>query len=245
MCSRKTTYLWTLLAIGTTIVSGLPSPQLDNDEFECESWDDEADSTQTTPSISTTATILPTPLIYQPSITATPSPATFVTSVRIAQASSTGNPSPTNSFVAPINTFIPVTPPSYAFYLQSSGSGSSNGLYASVSAGADGLATLTASKDLATKFTIDSSGDLVEQSPSQGYVAILDPKTNVQKVGFNAYGGSSSHERLNCQRQGEVLSCNVDGVQYQAASCGNDGALYFTKKVPAGCTTINLVPVFP
>ncbi|KAH0155985.1 hypothetical protein KCU67_g8494, partial [Aureobasidium melanogenum] len=245
MYSRKTTYLWTLLAIGTTIVSGFPSPQLDNDEFECESWDDEADSTQTTPSISTTPTILPTPLIYQPSITATPSPATFVTSVRIAHTSSTGNPSPTNSFVAPINTFIPVTPPSYAFYLQSSGSGSSNGLYASVSAGADGLATFTASKDLATKFTIDSSGDLVEQSPSQGYVAILDPKINAQKVGFNAYGGSSSHERLNCQRQSEVLSCNVNGVQYQAASCGNDGALYFTKKVPAGCTTINLVPVFP
>ncbi|KAG9560306.1 hypothetical protein KCU77_g1542, partial [Aureobasidium melanogenum] len=245
MNSRKTTYLWTLLAIAITIVSGLPSPQLDNDEFECESWDDEADSTQTTPSISIMAAILPTPLTYQPSISTNPSPVTFITSVRIAQASSTGNPSPTNSFVAPINTFIPVTPPSYAFYLQVSGSGSSNGFYASVSAGADGLATFTASKDSATRFTIDSSGDLVEQSPSQGYVATLDPKIDVQKVGFNAYGGSNSHERLNCQRQSGVLSCNVDGVQYQAASCGNDGALYFTKKVPAGCATIDLVPVYP
>ncbi|KAH0368905.1 hypothetical protein KCU65_g3746, partial [Aureobasidium melanogenum] len=182
MYSRRTTHLWALLAIGLTIVSGLPSPQLDNDDFECESWDDEADSTQTTPSISTTATILPTPLVYQSYTTTKPSPVTFVTSVRIAQASSTSNPSPTNSFVAPINTFIPVAPPSYAFYLQSSGSGSSNGLYATVSAGAGGLATFTASKDSATKFTIDSSGDLVEQSPSEGYVATLDPNVDAQKA---------------------------------------------------------------
>ncbi|KAG9954880.1 hypothetical protein KCU85_g184, partial [Aureobasidium melanogenum] len=245
MYSRRTTHLWALLAIGLTIVSGLPSPQLDNDEFECESWDDEADPIQTTPSVSTTATILPTPLIYQPSTATNPSPVTFTTSVRIAQASSASNPSPTNSFVAPINTFTPVTPPSYAFYLQSSGSGSLNGLYATVSPGAGGLVTFTASKDSATKFTIDSSGDLVEQGPSQGHVATLDPKINAQKVAFNAYGGGSRYGRLNCQRQGGTLSCNVDGVQYHAASCGNDGALYFTRSVPAGCTTINLLSVFP
>ncbi|CAD0094384.1 unnamed protein product [Aureobasidium mustum] len=245
MYSRKTTYLWALLAIGHTIVSGLPSPQLDNDDLDCEPWDDEADSTQSTSSIPTTATVSATPLIYQPSIATTPSPVTFITSVRIAQASSTGNPSSTNPFVAPVNSFVPVTPPSYAFYLQSSGSGSSDGLYAAVSAGAGGLATFTASKDSATKFTIDSSGDLVEQSPSQGYVATLDPMTNAQKVGFNAYGGSSSQGRLNCQRESGVLSCNMNGVQYHAASCGDDGALYFTMTAAAGCTTIDLVPVFP
>lgn len=244
MYSRKTTYLWIFLAIGLTIVSGLPSPQLDNDDFECESWGDEADSTQTTPSRPAPMTVTAASLVHQSSITTKPLPLTFNTSVRIAQASSAGKPSLTNSFVAPLNSFIPVTPPSYAFYLQVSGSGSSNGLYAAVSAGAGGLVTFTASKDSATTFTIDSSGDLVEQSPSQGYVATLDPKTNAQKVGFNAYGGSSSNRRLNCQRQNGGLSCNMNGVQYHAASCGNDGALYFIRTAAVGCTRINLVPAF-
>lgn len=244
MYSRNITYLWILLAISLTIVSGLPSPQLDDDDFECEPWDDEADSTQPTPSTSGTMTITPTSRILQSSVTTNHSPATFITSVRIAEASSTSNPSPTNSLVAPANSFIPVTPPSYAFYLQSSGSSSSNGLYARVSAGSGGLVTFTTSKDSATKFTIDSSGDLVEQSPSQGYVATLDPKINAQKVVFKTYGGTSTNGRLNCQRRNGALSCNMNEVQYHAASCGNDGALYFTRTAAAGCTRINLVPVF-
>ncbi|KAK6005251.1 hypothetical protein QM012_008030 [Aureobasidium pullulans] len=244
MYSRNITYIWALLAIGLTIVSGLPSLQLDNDEFECESWDAEANSTQVTPSTSAKMTTTPTSLVRQTSIITSSSHGTFITSVRIAQASSTGEPSPTNSFVAPVNSFIPVTPPSYAFYLQSSGTGYSDGLYAKVNAGAGGVATFTTRKSSATKFTIDSSGDLVEQSPSQGYVAALDPNNNPHKVVFNAYGGSSSTERLNCQRQNGVLSCGVNGVQYHAASCGNDGALYFTRTTAAGCIMISLVPVF-
>ncbi|CAD0082901.1 unnamed protein product [Aureobasidium vineae] len=133
----------------------------------------------------------------------------------------------------------------YAFYLQSSSSDSSNGFYAAVSAGTGGLATFTANKNLATKFTIDSSGDLVEQSPSQGFVGTLNPEMNAQKLGFKVYDGSNSYGRLNCQRQSEGLSCNVGGVAYTAATCGNDGALYFTKTITAGCTAINLVPVLP
>ncbi|KAI4729394.1 hypothetical protein E4T49_02801 [Aureobasidium sp. EXF-10728] len=240
MYSRKITYLWALLAIGVTITSGLPTPQLDNDDLDCGSWEDEADVNQSASITSTASTHTPTALVAQASFTSYPSPATLVTS-----ASPTGNPSSTNPFFAPpTNSFVPVTPPSYAFYLQSSSSGSSNGFYATVSAGTDGLTTFTANKDVATKFTIDSSGDLVEQSPSQGYVGTLNPEVDSQKLEFKVYDGANSYGRLNCQRQSGGLSCNVGGVEYTAATCGSDGALYFTKTVTAGCTGINLVPVF-
>ncbi|KAI4783377.1 hypothetical protein E4T52_01627 [Aureobasidium sp. EXF-3400] len=221
MYPTKTTHLWALLAIAVTIASGLPIAQPENDEFDC----DEVD---------------PTP---SASFTSTPFPSAFTTFN--AQASSTGVPSSTNSFVAPANSFVPVTPPSYAFYIQSSSSGSSNGLYASVNAGAGRPAIFTASKDVATKFTIDSSGDLVEQSPSQGYVATINPEDNAQQVGFYPYNANNSYGRLTCQRQDGEVSCNVAGVSYQAATCGYDGRLYFMREAVAGCTGIKLVPVVP
>ncbi|KAI4850146.1 hypothetical protein E4T44_02919 [Aureobasidium sp. EXF-8845] len=236
MHSGKITSLWTLLALAATIVSGLPITQVDDDDFDCGPWDDEADPTASAVYTSNTATITPTPLILLPSAASSSSSLRISTS--LAQASPTGSPSSTNSFIAPANSFIPVTPPSYAFYIQSSSSGNSNGLYAAVSAGVGGLATLTANKNAATRFTIDSSGDLVEQRPSQGYVARLDPQINAQQVAFDIYG------RLNCQRQGGEVSCNVGGVPYQAAVCGNDGKLYFTRTAAIGCTAIKLVPVF-
>jgi hypothetical protein len=241
MHSRQTTCLWALLALVTTFVSGLPISQLDNDDLDCGPWDNDDDSTPS--AFSTSNTTTPTPLILESSSTTNPSPLRISTSA--AQASTTGIPSSTNSFVAPANSFIPVTPPSYAFYLQSSSSGSSNGFYATVSAGAGGSAAFTSNKNAATKFTIDSSGDLVEQSPSQGYVAKLDPEMNAQQVGFDVYDESNSYGRLNCQREGSEVSCNVGGVPYQAASCGNDGRLYFTRTTAVGCTAIQLVPVFP
>jgi len=243
MYSRKTTHLWALLAIGITIVSGLPITQLENDELDCGPWDDEADISPSASITSTSAKIMPTPLLIQASSTTSSVPLGLVTST--AQASPTGAPSSTNSFVAPVNSFVPVAPPSYAFYIQSSSSGSSDGLYAAVSAGAGGSAIFTASKNVATKFTIDSSGDLVEQSPSQGYVATLDPELNAQQVGFYAYDGNSSKGRLTCRREGGEVRCNMSGVPYQAATCGNDGRLYFTKSAAAGCTAIKLVPVAP
>ena len=243
MYAKKITHLWALLAIGATIISGLPIAQLENDELDCGPWDDETDISSSASFTSISATITPTPLLNQASSTTSSTSLTVVTST--AQASSTGVPSSTNSFVAPINTFAPVAPPSYAFYIQSSSSGSSNGLYASVGAGAGGLATFTANKNSATKFTIDSSGDLVEQSPSQGYVATLNPPLNVQQVSFYAYNGDNSYGRLTCQRQDGEVSCNVGGVSYQAATCGNDGSLYFMKAATAGCTAVKLVPVVP
>lgn len=242
MYSKKITHLWALLAIGATIVSGLPIAQLEEeDELDCGPWDNEADISSSASFTATSATITPTPLLNQASSTTSSAPLTFITST--AQASPTGIPSPTNSFVAPVNTFVPVTPPSYAFYIQSSSSGSSNGLYAAVSAGAGGSAAFTANKNAATKFTIDSSGDLVEQSPSQGFVATLNPPLNVQQVSFYAYDGNKNYGRLTCQRQEGEVGCNVGGVTYQAATCGNDGSLYFMKTATAGCTAIKLVPV--
>jgi hypothetical protein len=243
MHSRQTTCLWALLALVATFVSGLPISQLDTDDLDCGPWDNDDDPTPSAFSTSSTAIVTPTPLILQSSSTTSPSPLRVSTST--AQPSPTDIPSSTNSFVTPANSFIPVTPPSYAFYLQSSSSGSSNGFYATVSAGAGGSASFTANKNAATKFTIDSSGDLVEQSPSQGYVAKLNPEMNAQPVGFDVYDGSNSYGRLNCQREGGEVSCNVGGVPYQAASCGNDGRLYFTRTGAAGCTAIQLVPVFP
>jgi hypothetical protein len=243
MHSRKITSLWTLLALAATIVSGLPITQVDDDDLDCGPWDDEADPTASAVYTSNTATITPTPLILLPS--ATSSSSSLRISTPMAQASSTVIPSLTNSFVAPANSFVPVTPPSYAFYIQSSSSDSSNGLYAAVSAGVGGSATFTANKNAATRFTIDSSGDLVEQRPSQGYVARLDPEINAQQVAFDVYDGNNSYGRLNCQRQGGEVSCDVGGVPYQAAVCGNDGKLYFTRTDANGCTAIKLVPVFP
>jgi hypothetical protein len=243
MHSRKTTCLWALLALGATIVSGLPIAQPDDDDLDCGPWDNEADPSTSTVSTPSTATITPTPLILQPYSTTSPSALRISTSM--TPASPIGVPSPTNSFVAPVNSFVPVTPPSYAFYLQSSSSENSNGLFAAVSAGVGASATFTANKDVATKFTIDSSGDLVEQRPSQGYVARLNPQINAQQVAFDAYDGNNSYGRLSCQRQGGEVSCNVGGVPYQAAACGNDGRLYFTRTAAVGCTAIKLVPVFP
>jgi hypothetical protein len=239
MYPTKTTHLWALLAIAVTIALGLPIAQPENDEFDC----DEVDPTPSASFTSTSATTVPTPLFIQASPTTSPSPSAFTTFN--AQASSTGVPSSTNSFVAPANSFVPVTPPSYAFYIQSSSSGSSNGLYASVNAGAGRPAVFTASRDVATKFTIDSSGDLVEQSPSQGYVATINPEDNAQQVGFYPYNANNSYGRLTCQRQVGEISCNVAGVSYQAATCGYDGRLYFMREAVAGCTGIKLVPVVP
>jgi len=241
MHSRKITSLWTLLALGAIIVSGLPITQVDDNDLDCEPWDDEADPIPSAVFTLNTATTTPTPLILLPSSTSSSSSLSTFSSM--TSALPTGVPSSTNSFVAPANSFVPVTPPSYAFYIQSSSSSSSNGLYAAVSAGAGGSATFTANKNVATKFTIDSSGDLVEQKPSQGYVARLNPEINAQQVVFDVYDGSNSYGRLNCQRQGEV-SCKVGGVPYQAAVCGNDARLYFTRTAAVGCTAIKLVPVF-
>lgn len=243
MYPKKITHLWALLAIGATIVSGLPIAQLENDELDCGQWDDETDISSSASFTATSATITPTPLLNQASSTTSSAPATLITST--AQASPTGIPSSTNSFVAPVNTFVPVAPPSYAFYIQSSSSSSSNGRYAAVSAGDGSFATFTADKNAATKFTIDSSGDLVEQSPSQGFVATLNPPLNVQQASFYAYDGNNSYGRLTCQRQDGEISCNVGGVRYQAATCGNDGRLYFMKGATAGCTAMKLVPVVP
>jgi hypothetical protein len=240
MHPRKITSIWTLLALAATIVSGLPITQVDDDDLDCGPWDDEAASAVYT---SNTVTITPTPLVLLPSATSSPSSLRISTSM--AQASPTGIPSSTNSFVAPANSFVPVTPPSYAFYIQSSSGDSSNGLYAAVSAGVGGPVTFTTNRNAATKFTIDSSGDLVEQRPSQGYVARLDPQINAQQVAFDAYDENNSYGRLNCQRQGGEVSCNVGGMPYQAVVCGNDGKLYFTRTAAIECTAIKLVPVFP
>lgn len=251
MFSRtKIAHLWSLLAITAITVSALPYSQLDvadsDLDFDCEEWDavDDATSSQIPTFTSASATSSSTALA-SPYSTPSSSPATFITSVRIAQASSVTPPSQTSAFIAPVNSFIPVTPPSYAFYLQTSSSANPNGLYAAVSAGAGQTISLVADKTLATKFTIDSSGDLVEQSPSQGYVANLKSNTDIQKVAFYPLGTGGNYGKLNCQRQSGSLGCNVNGVSYYAATCGGDGNLYFGKTIPPSCAGVALVPIFP
>ena len=248
MFSRtKIAHLWSLLAITAITVSALPYSQLDvadsDLDFDCEEWDavDDATSSQ----ITTFTSISSSTALASPYSTQSSSPATFITSVRIAQASSVTPPSQTSAFIAPINSFIPVTPPSYAFYLQTSSSANSNGLYATVNAGAGQAISLVADKTLATKFTIDSSGDLVEQSPSQGYVANMKSNIDIQPVAFYPLGTGGNYGKLNCQRQSGSLGCNVNGVSYYAATCGGDGNLYFGKTVPPSCAGVVLVPIFP
>ncbi|KAI5205356.1 hypothetical protein E4T39_03074 [Aureobasidium subglaciale] len=183
MHSGKVAHVWALLAIPVAMVLGLPTSEIDNNVGDCDSWEsaDEADSYPNTFSFSNTAFIAST-AVNQLLPSTIPSLTTFATSVRTAQASSTSISSSTKAFIAPINTFIPVAPPSYAFYIQSgSRSGSSKTRFAVTSAGTGGSVTFTTNKELATKFTIDSSGDLVEQSPSQGYVATLDTDMDTQK----------------------------------------------------------------
>ncbi|KAI5250556.1 hypothetical protein E4T42_04959 [Aureobasidium subglaciale] len=223
MHSRKIVHIWTLLAIPVTMILGLPISDIDTITDDCDYWDstDEVDSHPSTSSISNTAFI---------AFTAVPSTSIY---------------SSTKAFIAPSNTFTPVTPPSYAFYLQSGSSvGRSNANFAVVSAGIGGSVTFTTNKALATKFTIDSSGDLVEQSPSQGYVATLNPDLDTQKLSFSPYGGSSTRERLNCRSQDGVLGCNVGGVAYRPATCRDEGALYFVTRLSSRCTAIELVPAF-
>ncbi|KAI5244439.1 hypothetical protein E4T47_02770 [Aureobasidium subglaciale] len=197
MHSRKIVHIWTLLAVPVTMVLGLPISDIDTITDDCDSWDptDKVDSYPSTSIISNTAFIAST-AVNQLSPSTTPSPTTF------AQVSSTSICSSTKAFIAPSNTFTPVTPPSYAFYLQSgSSAGRSKVHFAVVSAGIGGSVTFTTNKAFATKFTIDSSGDLVEQSPSQGYVATLDADVDTQKLSFSPYGGSSTRGRLNCRSQ--------------------------------------------
>ncbi|KAI5206616.1 hypothetical protein AUEXF2481DRAFT_44129 [Aureobasidium subglaciale EXF-2481] len=240
MHSRKIVHIWTLLAIPVTMVLGLPISDIDTITDDCDYWDstDEVDSHPSTSSISNTAFIAFT-AVNQLSPSTTPSPTIF------AQVPSTSIYSSTKAFIAPSNTFTPVTPPSYAFYLQSGSSvGRSNANFAVVSAGIGGSVTFTTNKALATKFTIDSSGDLVEQSPSQGYVAALNPDLDTQKLSFSPYGGSSTRERLNCRSQDGVLGCNVGGVAYRPATCRDEGALYFVTRLSSSCTAIELVPAF-
>lgn len=139
--------------------------------------------------------------------------------------------------------FVAATPSNPGFYLQSNSSGSSNGNFAAVSAGASGQVTFAGNKTSASKFTIDGSGNLVEQSPTSGYAANLNFNINVQKVDFDELGLSSNYGYLNCTKQNSAVNCGVNGVSYSAATCGDDGYLYFAQTIPDSCTAVTLVTV--
>lgn len=197
-------------------------------------------TTTAAPSSTTTPTTIPTSSAES---TTTPLPVTFVTSVRTSQGSAAATATAAPMATNPFTPFVPVTPPSSGFYLQAKSSGSSNGNYAAVSAGAGGEVSFVTSMTAASRFTIDASGNLIEHSPSQGYAANLNFDINVQKVDFGPLGQSNNFGYLSCQKQNGVLSCGVNGVSYSAATCGGDGSLYFAETVPDSCTAVTLSAV--